>query len=60
MQELMSDSMEQKIEGSGEVIGLWAGVVTRRVTVGDLGVLLMVFFFFFLVLGVVYIGVFSL
>ena len=59
MQELMSDSMEQKIEGSGEVIGLWAGVVTRRVTVGDLGVLLMVFFFF-LVLGAVYIGVFSL
>ena len=55
----MSDSMEQKIEGSGEVIGLWAGVVTRRVTVGDLGVLLMVFFFF-LVLGAVYIGVFSL
>lgn len=50
--------MEHKIVGSGEVNGLWAGVVTKRVIVGDLGVLLM--FFFFLVLGAGYMGVFSL
>ena len=49
--------MEHKRVGSGEVTGLWAGVVIRRVTVGDLGILLM---FFFLVLGAGYMGVFSL
>lgn len=47
---MTSDSMEHKIVGSGEVNGLWAGVVTKRVIVGDLGVLLMFFFFLYWVL----------
>lgn len=37
--------------GSGEVNGLWAGVVTKRGDSGGPGVLLM---FFFLVLGAYY------
>lgn len=53
LQELTSDSMEHKRVGSGEVTGLWAGAVIRRVTVGSAHV-------FSLVLGAGYVGVFSL
>lgn len=45
---MTSDSVEHKIVGSGEVNGLWAGVVTRRVIVGGpWGSAHVVFFFFF-------------
>lgn len=57
---MTSDSVEHKIVGSGEVNGLWAGVVTRRVIVGGPWGSAHVFFFFFLVLGAGYMGVFSL
>ena len=58
---MTSDSVEHKIVGSGEVNGLWAGVVTRRVIVGGpWGSAHVFFFFFFLVLGAGYMGVFSL
>ena len=45
---MTSDSVEHKIVGSGEVNGLWAGVVTRRVIVGGPWGSAHVFFFFFL------------
>ena len=44
---MTSDSVEHKIVGSGEVNGLWAGVVTRRVIVGGPWGSAHVFFFFF-------------
>ena len=57
---MTSDSVEHKIVGSGEVNGLWAGVVTRRVIVGGPWGSAPGLFVCFLVLGAVYIGVFSL